>query len=507
MEETGKNEAGIWIDSPLLRHWKDFLPWQGETFFEVHNPATGVLLARLPQLGASEAARAVHSAAKAFAKAQGRGEEPALRVKWLEEISALLLEEREALATIITQEQGKPLPEARAEVDYARGFFTYYAGNGERLLASRKVERQGELQWEVHPRPAGVVTLITPWNFPLAMLAKKLSAALLAGCAVVIKPSELTPLTSLALFSLLQRVSEGALYDPATVGDTEAAHRINLVFGDAAAIGKVFCKSDAVRLISFTGSTAVGRLLSEQAAPGLKRLALELGGNAPFIVFEDADLEIAADALISNKFRCAGQTCVCTNRVYVARAVEKEFIALLLERIRRLKVGDGMAEGSDFGPLINRAGYEKVERHVADAVAKGASCILGGGIEPPPGEAQESGFFYPATVLTGVTPEMLVSQEETFGPVISVAAFDSEEAAITEANNTPYGLAAYFFTRDPARIGRCTRQLRFGHVGVNTAAGPAPEAPFGGMKESGYGREGAEEGVLEYCELQTTVRR
>jgi len=279
--------------------------------------------------------------------------------------------------------------------------------------------------------------------------------------------------------------------------------QFNLVIGHAAPIGDVFCAYPAVRLISFTGSTEVGKLLAEKTAPHLKRLALELGGNAPFIVFDDADIESAAAALIANKFRCAGQTCVCTNRVYVHQRIAGPFVEAVRERASKLKVGNGMDPDTDIGPLINRAGFDKVSRHVNDALSQGAERVLGTDPPAPPGEW---GCFYPPTILTNVTPQMLPFREETFGPVIAVATFESEDDAIAQANGTPYGLASYLFTRDPERAQRVRTALCFGHVGINTGAGPTPEAPFGGMKESGYGREGGLDGLFEFCETQTSPR-
>jgi succinate-semialdehyde dehydrogenase/glutarate-semialdehyde dehydrogenase len=277
---------------------------------------------------------------------------------------------------------------------------------------------------------------------------------------------------------------------------------LNLVIGSPEPIGDVLCSHAAVRLISFTGSTEVGKLLIEKSAPHVKRLALELGGNAPYIVMEDADVDAAATALMGNKFRCAGQTCVCANRIYVQRGVARAFTQAVAGRVERLRVGNGMEPDTDIGPLINRAGFEKVERHVNDALRLGAKRIVGTDRPPP---EQDWGAFYSPTVLTDTTADMLVSREETFGPVVAIQTFDSEADAIQLANGTPYGLAAYLFTRDPARGQRMTAQLRFGHVGLNTGTGPAPETPFGGMKQSGFGREGGIEGLLEFCEVQTVV--
>jgi succinate-semialdehyde dehydrogenase/glutarate-semialdehyde dehydrogenase len=332
--------------------------------------------------------------------------------------------------------------------------------------------------------------LITPWNFPLAMLAKKVSAALAAGCAFVARPSEVTPLSAIALCHLL----------------TEAgvpAGRANLVLGRAEPLVEVFCAHPAVRLISFTGSTEVGRQLIAQSAPYVKRLALELGGNAPFIVFADADLDAAADALMANKFRASGQTCVCTNRVYVQAEVEGAFTDRVVARVEQLRCGDGLDPASDLGPLINRAAFDKVSAHVRDALDHGARRLAG---FDPPRPANDWGAFYPPTVLVGVTNAMRVCAEETFGPVISLAAFATEADAVAAANATCHGLAAYVFSRDADRIARVVPRMRFGHVGVNTGTGPTPEAPFGGMKMSGFGREGGVEGLVEFCEVQSVAK-
>jgi succinate-semialdehyde dehydrogenase/glutarate-semialdehyde dehydrogenase len=375
------------------------------------------------------------------------------------------------------------------EVEYAAGFFAFFARAMDELSPREVPERIRNLRWTVHHRPAGVVGLITPWNFPLAMLAKKLAPALASGCAAVVKPAELTPLTCVALWQLLERVE----LPPG---------QANLVIGRPAPIGDVLCAHPAVRLISFTGSTAVGKLLIQNTAPHVKRLALELGGNAPYIVMDDADVDAAADALMANKFRCAGQTCVCANRVYVQAGALEAFAGAVSERVRRLRVGNGMEPGTDIGPLINRAGYEKVRRHVSDALRHGAERVVG--TEQPPLE-NYWGAFYAPTVLTGVNEQMLLSREETFGPVIAVQAFETEEQIVRSANGTAYGLAAYLFSRDTERAQRLAARLRFGHVGLNTGTGPTPEVPFGGMKQSGFGREGGLEGLHEFCEPQAVA--
>jgi succinate-semialdehyde dehydrogenase / glutarate-semialdehyde dehydrogenase len=391
------------------------------------------------------------------------------------------------LAQIITAENGKPIAEARGEVDYSAAF---YAESARRMscLEPRVLEQQPKgHQWTVYARPAGVAGLIVPWNFPLAMLAKKAAAALAAGCPIVVKPAEKTPLSSIALFHIFHELGM-------------PAGMVNLVFGDAPAIGKVLCEHPAVRVISFTGSTAVGKLLAAQAAPYVKRMALELGGNAPFIVFDDADLEHAANELITNKFRCSGQTCVCSNRVYVQAGVAADFAKLVAARVGALEVGPGVNPGSQVGPLIDAAGFGKVRELVEDALARGATAITGGAAPVP---ADGTGLFYPPTVLDGVTGQARCLKEELFGPVVPLVRFATEQELVQAANDTEYGLAAYVFTKDMDRAGRVIAQLRFGHVGLNSGTGPSPEAPFGGMKQSGLGREGGDEGILEYVELQT----
>jgi succinate-semialdehyde dehydrogenase/glutarate-semialdehyde dehydrogenase len=398
-------------------------------------------------------------------------------------------DERSELGRIITLENGKPLDQSVGEADYAAGFFHYTAQHVDALASRTLEERPRDHTWTVHFRPAGVAALITPWNFPLAMVAKKLSAAVAAGCPVVIKPSEITPLSMIALFTLLERIG----LPPGAA---------NLVIGMPEPIGAVLCGHPAVRVLSFTGSTRVGKHLIRAAADSVKRLSLELGGNAPFVVFEDADLHLAVLHLIRNKFRGSGQTCVCANRVLVQRPVLEPFAERLAERVRALRTGPGLEEGVDVGPLINRAGYEKVVRHLNDALEKGAVRLAAG---PLPGDGK-GGLFFPPTVLRGVTADMACVREETFGPLIPLLPFDTEEEAVAAGNDTEYGLAAYIFTADPARAERVIARLRFGHVGHNTGTGPAPEAPFGGMKQSGFGREGGREGLLEFVEIQTVPR-
>jgi len=479
------------IESPLLIHLRGYRngKWagarSGETL-DVLDPATGECLASIPNMGAGE----THAACVAAAAGLAAMPPPAERSRWLLAIHDALRENRQELARIITLENGKPLKESEGEVDYAAAFFRHFSGQMAHLEAETLPEPIRNCRWTLHHRPAGVAALITPWNFPLAMLAKKMAAALAAGCTAVVKPSELTPLSPIALWHLLE-----SLGVPGRI--------LQLVTGMPDPIGEVLATHPEVRVISFTGSTEVGRLLIKKSAPTVKRLSLELGGNAPFIVFPDADLESAAGELMTNKFRTGGQTCVCTNRVYVHEDVAEPFTERVAEGTRKLRVGNGMDPGTDIGPLINLEGFDKVARHVADALHRGARRIVG---SDPVRPEREGGAFYPPTVLAGVTPEMVLCREETFGPVISISTFRDEAGLIEQANNTIHGLAAYVFTGDPERGDRVVRRLHFGHVGLNTATGPTPEAPFGGMKQSGLGREGGAEGLLEFCETQVVAR-
>ena len=456
----------------------------GESF-AVINPANGDHLADVPRMGAAETARAIEGAATAMEPLPSAE----TRQAWLAGICELMLANKQELGRIITLEHGKPLQEAIVEVEYAAGFFSFFS---EQLTALDRHVLPGKIRgaaWEVHHRPAGVVGSITPWNFPLAMMAKKLAPAIGAGCGIVVKPASLTPLSAIAFCELASRAGLPAAW-------------INLVMGSAGPIADALCRHSAVRLISFTGSTEVGKHLAAATAPHVKRLALELGGNAPFIVFEDADLTSAADALMANKFRGAGQTCVCTNRVYAHAQIIQPFVERMTERVKNLKVGDGMDPATDIGPLINLAGFDKVAEHVDDALAQGAERLAG---SQPPRPDHDWGCFFPPTLVVGVQPQMKVCREETFGPVVAVAQFDDEGQVLQAANDTEFGLAAYLFSKDRTRAERCAAALHFGHVGINTGSGPTPEAPFGGMKQSGYGREGGVEGLLEFCEPQTVV--
>ena len=443
----------------------------------VLNPATGEEIAVVPIMGRAETTRAIESAARRLTTPASSEQ----RQEWLNRLADLVSEHREELGRIITHEHGKPWKEAQGEADYAAGFFRYYAGCVNHLKPKQLAERPRGHSWTVYYRPAGVAALVTPWNFPLAMLAKKFSAALAADCCCVIKPSSKTPLSLVALFTLMEQLDL-------------PAGKANLILGPAGEISDVLCEHPAVRVISFTGSTPVGKKLMAATAPHLKRLSLELGGNAPFLVFDDADLDSAVEHFLANKFRGAGQTCVCANRLYVQRKVADRFTEMLVERVGTMKLGNGMEEGTDIGPLIDANACGKVSQHVDDAVRNGASLLIGGGVD---------GSFFQPTVLRGVTADMVCVNEETFGPVAPIIEFDNEDEVIEAANRTEYGLAAYVFTTDSPRAERVIARLSFGHVGHNTGTGPTAECPFGGMKQSGFGREGGLEGLHDFIEPQT----
>ncbi len=484
------------ISSPLLRHVSAYVDGafvvdvgDAADSVVVRNPADDDVLATLPASGAATTTLAIEAAAKALASSSSSSSSSlSARKATLLAIAKAHDDHVDELARIITLENGKPFAEAKGEVVYAAGFYRVAADVVDGLAPRLLEARPKGLSWTVYARPAGVVGVITPWNFPLAMLAKKLSGAIAAGAPVVVKPAEKTPLSTLALFHLLHELGlpKGS---------------VNLVFGDAAAIGQTLCEHPDVRVISFTGSTRVGKLLAAQAAPHLKRLSLELGGNAPFIVCDDADVALAADELMASKFRCSGQTCVSANRVYVARAVHDAFVDAVGTRMRLLQLGPGLAPETTLGPLIDDQAAQKVSRLVADAVDGGAVVVVGHG------GADGVARMYAPTLLTGVRDDMAIVHEEIFGPVVAVSVFDGDHDVVARANASAAGLAAYVFSADAARADAIAGALRFGHVGINTGTGPTPEAPFGGMKASGYGREGGHEGVMEFVELQTIPQR
>jgi succinate-semialdehyde dehydrogenase/glutarate-semialdehyde dehydrogenase len=447
----------------------------------VFNPASGQKLGEVPCCGAAETRRAIAAANAAWPAwraltARQRGQ---LLRAWFE----LIVENADDLAQLITAECGKPLQEARGEVAYGASFVDWFAEEGKRTYGESIPSTAANTRLLVIKQPIGVCAAITPWNFPLAMITRKVAPALAAGCPVVVKPAEATPLTALALAVLAEQAGF-----PAGV--------FNVVTGQPAAIGSELCANPTVRKLSFTGSTAVGRLLMAQCAPTIKKLSLELGGNAPFIVFDDADLDAAVDGAITAKYRNTGQTCVCANRFLVQAGIYEEFAAKLAERAQGLKVGDGTEAGVAQGPLINAAGLAKVEAHVADALGKGARVLCGGA------RHERGGNFFQPTVLADVTSAMQVAREETFGPVAPLFRFDTEEQAVAMANDTEFGLAAYFFSRDIGRCWRVGEALEYGMVGINSGLISTEVAPFGGIKQSGLGREGSKYGIEEYLEIK-----
>lgn len=452
----------------------------GETL-SVLNPANGQLLAEVPRCGAAETRRAIAAAERSWPawRALTAKQRGALLDAWFK----LIIENADDLAQLVTAECGKPLAEAKGEVIYGASFIEWFAEEGKRTYGESIPSPAADKRLLVIKQPIGVCAAITPWNFPLAMITRKVAPALAAGCPVVVKPAEQTPLTALALAVLAEQAGF-----PAGI--------FNVVTGNPVEIGGELTANPIVRKLSFTGSTGVGRLLMAQCAPSVKKVSLELGGNAPFIVFNDADVNATVDSAILAKYRNNGQTCVCANRFLVQSGIYEEFAARLSERVKTLKVGPGTEAGVSLGPLINAAGLTKVEAHVSDAVAKGAR-VLSGGVRHELG-----GNFYQPTVLADVTPEMKVAREETFGPVAPLFRFETEAEAIALANDTEFGLAAYFFTRDMARCWRVGEALEYGMVGINTGIISNEVAPFGGIKQSGIGREGSKYGIEDYLEVK-----
>ena len=452
----------------------------GASRFDVIDPATSHKLVDVANLGLIETRAALDAAQKAW---------PAWRSKTAKERSAILMkwfhlmhQHADDLARIMTAEQGKPLAEAKGEVAYGASFIEWFAEEGKRVYGETIPTTDNNKRYLVIKQPMGVCAAITPWNFPIAMITRKVGPALAAGCPVIVKPAGQTPLSALAIGELAQRAGL-----PAGV--------LNIITSDKSAdIGKLLCESEIVRHLSFTGSTQVGRILSAQCAPTIKKLSLELGGNAPFIVFDDADIDSAVEGALASKYRNAGQTCVCANRLYVQDGVYDTFVEKLTAKVSGIKVGNGFEAGVTQGPMIDDKAIAKIEQHVADALSKGAKLLTGG--------KRIGDRFYEPTVLTGATSEMLCAHEETFGPVAPVFRFKTEDEAIEMANATEFGLAAYFYSRDIGRIVRVGEGLESGMVGVNTGLISTAEVPFGGVKQSGLGREGSRHGIEDYVEIK-----
>lgn len=460
---------GEWVDAD-----------SGETF-DVNNPANDETLGSVPKMGAAETRRAIEAANAAYPawRAKTAKERGAILRDWYE----LMLEHQEDLAVLMTSEQGKPLAESRGEVLYGAAFIDWFAEEGKRVYGDTIPQPNNDWRIVVSKEPVGVCAAITPWNFPNAMIARKVGPALAAGCTMVARPASQTPFSALAMAELGERagIPKGVF---------------SVVTGSASEMGKELTHSPIVRKVTFTGSTEIGKLLMEQSASTVKKISLELGGNAPFLVFDDADLDAAVEGAMASKFRNTGQTCVCANRILVQDEVYDEFSAKLSQAVSAMKVGDGLEDGVVQGPLIDMPAVEKVEEHVQDAVAKGARVVIGGQ------RHALGGTFYEPTVLADVTTDMRITREETFGPVAPLFRFKTEEEAIKMANDTEFGLAGYFYSRDVGRIWRVAEALEYGLVGVNAGVISTEVAPFGGMKESGIGREGSYQGIDEYLEVK-----
>jgi len=460
---------GKWVDAD-----------SGKTI-DVNNPATGEILGTVPNLGAAETRRAIEAANAAWPawRKKTAKERANILRKWFN----LMIENQDDLAVLMTAEQGKPLAEAKGEIVYGASFVEWFAEEAKRVYGDTIPQHQADKRIVVIKQPIGVVAAITPWNFPNAMITRKCAPALAAGCPVVIKPASMTPFSATALAELAHRAGI-----PAGI--------LNVVTGSASAIGGEMSSSPIVRKLSFTGSTEIGKLLMQQCASTVKKVSMELGGNAPFIVFEDADLDAAVEGAIASKYRNTGQTCVCANRLLVQDDVYDKFAEMLTAAVGKLKVGDGLKGETSQGPLIDMKAVEKVEEHIADAVKKGAKVIAGGK------RHELGGSFFQPTVLANVNTQMAVAREETFGPVAPLFRFTTDEEAVQMANDTEFGLAAYFFSRDLGRVWRTAEQLEYGIVGINTGIISTEVAPFGGVKESGIGREGSKYGIEDFLEIK-----
>jgi succinate-semialdehyde dehydrogenase/glutarate-semialdehyde dehydrogenase len=454
----------------------------GNSRFDVLDPATGLKLADVANLGPKDAEAAIAAANAAWPAWKGKTakERSVILRKWFD----LLMANQDDLGRLMTAEQGKPYAEAKGEVAYAASFVEWFAEEAKRVNGETLPQFDNNRRLMVLKQPIGVCAAITPWNFPLAMITRKVAPALAAGCPVIIKPAELTPLTALAAAELAIRAGI-----PAGVFNLITADSDNSI-----AVGKVLCASDVVRHLSFTGSTEVGRILMAQSAPTVKKLSLELGGNAPFIVFDDADIDSAVEGAIASKYRNAGQTCVCANRIYVQDGVYDAFVQKFADKVKAFKVGNGFTDGVVQGPLIEDAAVAKVQRHVDDAVAKGGKVLAGG--------KKLQGQFFEPTVIAEATADMLCAKEETFGPFAPVFRFKTEQEAIDAANNTEFGLASYFYSRDVGRIYRVSEALEYGMVGINVGIIATEHVPFGGVKQSGLGREGSHHGMDDYVEIK-----
>jgi succinate-semialdehyde dehydrogenase / glutarate-semialdehyde dehydrogenase len=461
--------AGEWVSADC-----------GDTI-NVTDPATGELVGTVPGMGAAETRRAIAAAASAMPEWASRTAKDRAGIlrRWFE----LMMEHKQQLAELLTREQGKSLAEAAGEIAYAASFLEWFAEEGKRVYGDVIPSHAADRRIVVLKQPVGVVAAITPWNFPSAMITRKVGPALAAGCSVVVKPASETPLSALALAALAEQAGV-----PAGI--------FNVVTGAAAAIGGELTSNPTVRKLSFTGSTEVGRLLMRQCADTVKKLSLELGGNAPFLVFDDADLDGAVEGAIQSKFRNSGQTCVCSNRIYAQAGVHDIFVEKLAAAVSKLRVGSGLDQTTQLGPLINEAAVAKVEEHIADALSKGARRVCGGR------RHSLGGNFFEPTVLAGVTEDMLVVREETFGPLAPVIRFTSEAEAIALANDSEFGLAGYFYSRDIGRVWRVAEALECGIVGINTGIISTEVAPFGGIKQSGVGREGSRYGIEDYLEIK-----
>tara|TARA_R110002167_G_scaffold195810_5_gene398758 strand:- start:20078 stop:21526 length:1449 start_codon:yes stop_codon:yes gene_type:complete len=474
------------LNDPSLLHEQCYIDglWVGANSGEtvaIANPATQEIIGNVPVMGKAEteaAITAANNALPAWRALTAKERSQKLR-RWFE----LMHENAEDLALMMTTEQGKPLAESRGEVTYAASFIEWFAEEAKRIYGDTIPGHQADKRLTVIKQPVGVTAAITPWNFPAAMITRKAGPALAAGCTMVVKPAPQTPFTALALAELAHRAGI-----PAGV--------FSVITGDAIAIGNALCESPIVRKLSFTGSTAVGIKLMEQCAPTLKKMSLELGGNAPFIVFNDADIDAAVDGAMIAKYRNAGQTCVCANRIYVQAGVYEQFTQKFAAAVAKLNVGNGVDDGVTTGPLINADAVTKVQRHLADAVAKGASIVTGGKAH------SLGGFFFEPTILRDVDKSMLVAKEETFGPLAPLFKFDSVDDVIKQANDTEFGLAAYFYGRDISLVYKVAEALEYGMVGVNTGLISTEVAPFGGIKSSGLGREGSKFGIDEYLEMK-----